>query len=247
MRKLELFLFFPPVGYLYTIPIPATNKFLKGPLDLGEFMRWVGCWLYMVFWVGIPERREWWSVTLPVIHGGDPFRLKRFMSCHCFDEIIASLRYTNRKVQYEDGLFHMMKMEEEWEKNMADRFNPYWTNVIGKSIMGWYNFFPPGFMCVEQKLNNFGNEHYAIYCGLTSILWRAHIFEGKDRPKQMGPKLHLELGRTVGLMIQMCGPIFYTGKYVVMDSGFCVSNGIVALAMKGVYSSVIIKKRRCWL
>ena len=68
MRKLELFLFFSPVGYLYTIPIPATNKFLKGPLDLGEFMRWVSFWLYMSCWVGIHEKRELCAVTSPVIH-----------------------------------------------------------------------------------------------------------------------------------------------------------------------------------
>ena len=50
--------FFFPVGYLYTIPIPATNKFLKGPLDLGEFMRWVGFWIYMAFWVGVSDSSD---------------------------------------------------------------------------------------------------------------------------------------------------------------------------------------------
>ena len=43
MSKLEIFLVLFPVGLLNTILIPETNKFLKYPLDLGEFMRWVGC------------------------------------------------------------------------------------------------------------------------------------------------------------------------------------------------------------
>ena len=68
MSKLELFLVFFPVGYLDTILILETNEVLKGPLDLGEFMRWVSFWLYMSCWVGIHEKRELCAVTSPVIH-----------------------------------------------------------------------------------------------------------------------------------------------------------------------------------
>ena len=107
MSKLDLFLVLFRVGYLNTILIPETNKVLNDPLDLGELMRWVGCWLYIYCWVGIPERRDWWSVTPQVMHRGSYFRLNEYMSRHCFDEILASLGYTNREVQYEDGFFHM--------------------------------------------------------------------------------------------------------------------------------------------
>ena len=68
----------------------------------------------------------------------------------------------------------------------------------------------------------------------------------KDRPAHPGPKHHLEHGRTVGLMLRMCEPHFSTGKYVVMDSVFCVANGIVALATKGVYAGTLIKRRQYW-
>jgi hypothetical protein len=44
----------------------------------------------------------------------------------------------------------------------------------------------------------------------------------------------------------MCEPIFGTGKCVVLDSGFCVSKGIVALEAKGVYAGALIKKRKYW-
>ena len=43
MINLELFLVLFPVGCLDTILIPEVKMFLKGPLDLGQFMRWVGC------------------------------------------------------------------------------------------------------------------------------------------------------------------------------------------------------------
>ena len=45
-------------------------------------------------------------------------------------------------------------------------------------------------------------------------------------------------------MLQMCEPLFSTVKSVVTESGFCVANGIVALASKGVYDGALVKKHR---
>ena len=121
----------------------------------------------MSCWVGIPERRDWWPVTTPVMHREPHFFFNKYMSCHRFDEILASLKYKNGEVNYEDGLFHMRQMLEAWKKNMADKFNPYWINVINESIMEWYNKFAPGFMCVGCKQYPFGNEIHTICCRLT--------------------------------------------------------------------------------
>ena len=77
MRKLEILLVLFYVGYHETIIIPETNKFLKYPLYLCEFVRWVGCWFYMACWVKITERRDWWSVTPLVIPRGSPFRFNK--------------------------------------------------------------------------------------------------------------------------------------------------------------------------
>ena len=71
-----------------------------------------------------------------------------------------------------------------------------------------------------------------------------HIFKGKDRPAQLGPKLHSDIERTIGLMFLICEPIFYMGKTFVMDNDLCSANGIVALAEKIVYAGALIKHRR---
>ena len=39
-------------------PHTRDEKRFNYPLDLGEFMRWVGCWLYMVCWFGIYDRHD---------------------------------------------------------------------------------------------------------------------------------------------------------------------------------------------
>ena len=109
-------------------------------------------------------------------------------------------------------------------------------------MMEWYNKFTPGFMCVRRKPHTFGNERHIVLCGITSILLMLQIVEGEYRLAQLGPNLHSDLGITAGLMLWMYEPIFYTEKYVLTDIGFCVTNGIIALAAKGVYDGALIKK-----
>ena len=51
---------------------------------------------------------------------------------------------------------------------------------------------------------------------------------------------------TIGFMTQMTECIWNIGKCCILDSGFCVLQGIVELQKKGLYSSAVIKKRRYW-
>ena len=103
---------------------------------------------------------------------------------------------------------------------MAQQFFPSWINVIDESMMEWFNKWSPGFMCVGRKPHPFGNERHAIYCALTSILWRAQIVEGKDRPTELGKKKWEDLGNSVGLMLRICEPIFSTGSVLCLTVAF---------------------------
>jgi hypothetical protein len=47
MSKLDLFMTPFPVNYLNDILITNTNKESNMPMDLQEFIQWIGCWLYM--------------------------------------------------------------------------------------------------------------------------------------------------------------------------------------------------------
>ena len=57
-------------------------------------------------------------------------------------------------------------MEELWNKNIEEKFNPVLINVLEKRIMEWFNKYYPGFMCVGRKPHLFGNESHTICCGL---------------------------------------------------------------------------------
>ena len=51
---------------------------------------------------------------------------------------------------------------------------------------------------------------------------------------------------TVGLILQMCEPIFSTGKCAVLESGFFVSKGVTSLLGFGVYADLLVKKCKYW-
>ena len=80
----------------------------------------------MGYWVGIPNRRNWWSIAEPTMSGGRaPFRLDKYMSRTRFEGILGSILYRYQKgVGYYDGFFHMHKMGEARNLNMAEEFNP---------------------------------------------------------------------------------------------------------------------------
>ena len=47
-----------PEEYLEQVFIIKTNKGLIMPMDIQDFIKWVGCWLYMELRVVIESRRD---------------------------------------------------------------------------------------------------------------------------------------------------------------------------------------------
>ena len=71
------------------------------------------------------------------------------------------------------------------------------------------------------------------------------MVEGKDHPPQI-PEWFSELGRTTGLLMHMLECYFTTGRYVILDSGFCVLKALVELKQVSLFACTVIKKRRYW-
>ena len=68
--------------------------------------------------------------------------------------------------------------------------------------------------------------------------------EGEDRPRVMGKKGFEEKGATAGLIVRITKPLWGTGKVVVMDSGFCVLEGLISMAENNFLGLALIKKQR---
>ena len=71
------------------------------------------------------------------------------------------------------------------------------------------------------------------------------MVEGKAHSRQAGSLEFGDLGgKTVGLFLCMMKRYFATGRYVILDSGFYVLKGLIQLRKKGIFSFVVINKRR---
>ena len=94
-----------------------------------------------------------------------------------------------------------------------------------------------GWIFYSGKPHPFWNEWYTDCCALYGILFVVDLVEGKDHHHQYGPLEFEDLGRkTVGLLLQIMERYFYTGGYVIIDSGFCVLEGLIHLKNKGIFN-----------
>jgi hypothetical protein len=246
---LQLFEILFPKAFVLEVILPMVNKEIKygGDVEYWEFLLFIGIWLLMGIIQG-PDRKEFWSLEPISRHVGAPFRITE-MSRSRFDEIVRCLRYTDdMPPTYCDRFFEVRKLIDAWNENMAGNFAPGWISCLDESMSTWANKYTcPGFMFVPRKPWPFGNEYHTIACGVSEILYRLELVEGKDEPKEgRGPKFCDDLGKTVGLLLRLTRTIWGTGKIVVLDSGFCVLQGIVELKKRGVYAAALIKKRRYW-
>ena len=186
--ELSLFFLLFPMTWLKEVLLVMTNNNIEGkPLTFGELLRFIGIWFFMATTAGF-GRREFWSEREISIRTGAPYRLKHWMSCDRFEEILSALTYTDEPAPpYSDKFWQVRQMISQWNKHMFEVFIPSWISCLDKSISIWYNRWTcPGWVFVPRKPHPFGNEYHTICCGLSRILFRLELREGKDGPK-IGP------------------------------------------------------------
>jgi hypothetical protein len=123
-------------------------------------------------------------------------------------------------------------------------------------MISWLNKYCPGFITLPRKPHPFGNEYHLIADGDDGrfIMWQIKIVEGKDRPKLPNGKPAFESqwegkypkAPMVVTLMEITKPIHRTGKIVTGDSGFCVTQGVMALHDAGVFRQFLIKKGQHW-
>ena len=237
-----------PKKFVEDVILVQTNKELKlGALTYGEFLRWLGLWFLMATIQG-PERSEFWKLAEVDVHDGAPFRLNSLMTKNRFDEILHSLTLTDiPPPDYKDRFHQVRQIIDEWNKNTNENFKPGWVTCLDESMSTWTNKYTcPGFMFVPRKPWPFGNEYHSICCGVSGIMFGIEIVEGKDEPPERDMKEFQVLGKTIGLLLRLTRPMWGTAKMVVLDSGFCVLQGIIELKKRGVFAASLIKKRKWW-
>jgi hypothetical protein len=263
MDELALFRMCFPEEWAKDVLIPATNKDIEGDkLTLSEFYVYLGCHFFMACFEGISDRRLWWSSKPISMEEGAPFRLQEYITLRRFNAITSAMRYTNKTPPpFLDRFHDVREMIDAFNSHYADYYVPSWLNCLDESMNSWLDKFCPGFMSVPRKPHPLGNEYHSIADGDDgkAIMWRIKLQEGKDRPKDATGKwafpskfegknqnTNRKYTKTSTLMCEMTEPIHGTGKIVSMDSGFCVTVGILHLHDLGVFGQSLIKKRKYW-
>jgi Transposase IS4 len=164
-----------------------------------------------------------------------------------FDEILYALNYSpSDPPAFLDKFWQIRDMVAAWNENMSKVFVPSWISCLDESMSPWTNQWScPGFMYVPRKPHPFGNEYHSICCGLSGLMYRIDLVEGKDNPPQV-PKEFSEKTSTTALLLRMTKGIHHSGRMVVLDSGFCVLKALIELRQHGVFAAAVVKKRRYW-
>ena len=131
---------------------------------------------------------------------------------------------------------------------MTSIFLAYDEICLDESMSIWHIIwtFPVWILC-PRKPHPFGSEWHNSCCAFPGILFVVELVEGKEHPLQDGPLEFEDLGRkTVELLLRKMKSSFATGRYVILDSGFCILKGLIHLRNKGVVACAFINKRRYW-
>lgn len=237
-----------PMRWLEDVLLANINKNIAGPrVSLSEYFRWLGLWCCMATFKG-HSRHEHWSSREVDDFRGAPVRFHRWMSKRRFDAILLAMEYTDLPAPSCRDRFHRVRqMIAAWNENMTECFLPSWVSCLDESMSPWTTRWTcPGWMFVPRKPHPIGNEYHSVCCGETGIMWGIELVEGKDAPPERPRDPTNEHGKTCGLLLRMCKPIYMRGMVVILYSGFCVLKGLIELSKKGVCASAVIKKRKYW-
>ena len=114
-----------------------------------------------------------------------------------------------------------------------ENFISSWINTIDESMSRWINEYTcPGYMYVPRMLWKFGNEYHNVGCALSDDIWQVDLREGTDHSAHLGKKEYDKLRSAVGTLLHLTKPIHGTDKVFVLDSGFCVLQGLAELKKK---------------
>ena len=159
------------------------------------------------------------------------------------DLITKYLSYTDTSTpSYQDKYWQVQHMLHAFNENMANKFSSLWVMCLHESMPIRHNkFICPGWLYCPCKPHPYDvNEYHTACQAKSNILFSLELVEGKDCPLQLTTEFDNIGGKTI-FVLCMLKSYFATGKYIVLDSGFCILKGIDKLRKRGLFACALIK------
>ena len=120
------------------------------------------------------------------MYEGALYCLSSYMTQRHFEEILSSLRYTNRTpTQQHDQFGEIHQLVEVWNAHVMENFILSWINTIDESISKWINEYTcPGYIM------------YPGSCGslvMSTTTWVVHSAMSFGRPISVRGKIDLPI------------------------------------------------------
>jgi hypothetical protein len=243
--------FFPMLWWKHDV-IPAWSESLERrglkPTSVGEANVWRGLWRWMSLNPQYKRGEFWDTTSVRVPYMFDPPQFGKYMSRNRFNEMTSCFRLRRgNPPPYRDKFWEMRQMQEAFNDHMKGCFNAAWAVCLDESMVKWLNEFSPGWMAVGRKPSPFGNEYHTMACAVLHVIFWIEIVEGKDRPSQLGPPLHVDHhGKLCGLVLRAAECIKGSNRVIGMDSGFGVLATLPELRKRGLHGTVVLKKKKFW-
>jgi hypothetical protein len=255
---LEIFLHLFPLEFFTNVIVKGTSNTLVGVdsawTTIKEMLRYVEMWLLKLCYMksldyfsrSAPRTR-----TTPDNNDEDKendtplFTFNRYMSRRRFLAITSALQFMlSNPPTFWDKFWKVWDMIAAWNEHMAKIFLAAWVIRLDESMSIWHNQWTcPGWVFCPCKPHPFGNEYHTPCCGLSGILFSMEFVKGEDHPQQIKERWS-KLGQTTGLLMRMLLTYFMTGRYVVLDLGFCMLRALIELKKVGLFACAVIKKQR---
>lgn len=208
-------------------------------IDSHEFDMLIGYWLALG--VHHKSRAERW-VLAPVHpiftgYGFGQYGIPR----NRFDHIVSALSFVPDKVS--TGMEDMRAMQEAFNAHMVEKYSPSWLVCVDESMTPWY--YPgdcPAWVIMKDKPTSRGMEFHTTADHSTKVIFRVEPVRDPEATRFQD----VCSDRVSALTLRMTEPLFQSYRVVVLDSFFGTLETVLQLEKHGLYSTVVLKKKRSW-
>lgn len=208
-------------------------------MDSEEYDLFIAYWLAM----GIhhESRAEWWQVEPdhPIFsgHGFGRYGISR----NRFDHIVSALSFIPGRVA--TPLEDVRHMQEAFNRHMVERYNPSWLVCVDESMTPWYHPGDcPAWIILKDKPTPRGMEFHVTADHSTNVIFRAELVRDPSATRFQ----NVCSDRVSAITLRLTETLFHSYRVVILDSFFGTLETVLQLHKNGLYSTVVLKKKRNW-